>query len=206
MILTLFLSLCLVSGTDININDSINLKGNTNPTQIITVYNNRDIKTNNNDVELKTQTIDADNQKDKNTSNPILNSNNQKRTNNTGKNHENETSKLSKENLKIAKNTNFLKNGDKLHLYLKNSKGKAIANKILYLTFNGKTYNKVSSNKGEIIIKIISKKPVNTLIVNFKGDNKYNKFKEKINLYISQLISLKLEIENYLQMVFSESI
>lgn len=79
MILTLFLSLCLVSGTDININDSINLKGNTNPTQIITVYNNRDIETNNNDVELKTQTIDADNQKDKNTSNPILNSNNQKK-------------------------------------------------------------------------------------------------------------------------------
>lgn len=96
MILTLFLSLCLVSGTDININDSINLKDNTNPTQIITVYNNRDIETNNNDVELKTQTIDADNQKDKNTSNPILNSNNQKRTNNTGKNHESETSKTIK--------------------------------------------------------------------------------------------------------------
>ena len=44
MILTLFLSLCLVSGTDINLNDSINLKGNTNPTQIITVYNNRILK------------------------------------------------------------------------------------------------------------------------------------------------------------------
>ena len=44
MILTLFLSLCPVSGTDININDSINLKGNTNPTQIITVYNNRILK------------------------------------------------------------------------------------------------------------------------------------------------------------------
>lgn len=98
----------------------------------------------------------------------------------------------SKSDLKIVNYTNFVKSGDNYYFYLTDSKGNPVANKSLDVTYNGKTYQKTTGADGEISIKVKSTKTSSSMDISFNGDSKYNKFSQKLNFYIDQVISMSI--------------
>ena len=85
-------------------------------------------------------------------------------------------SNSTKEDLKIVKNSNFVKKGNTYYMKLTTSNGKAVANKKLSVSFNGKTYAKTTDSNGRFGIATKTTSTSGTLKVTFNGDKTYNAF------------------------------
>ncbi len=78
-------------------------------------------------------------------------------------------SNSTKEDLKIVKNSNFVKKGNTYYMKLTTSNGKAVANKKLSVSFNGKTYAKTTDSNGRFGIATKTTSTSGTLKVTFNG-------------------------------------
>ena len=97
-----------------------------------------------------------------------------------------------KSNLQIVNNTNFVKKGDTLYLYLADSTGKKIPDKQLTIEFNGKTYQTTTTNYGKFGIVVDSSSPSASMKISFKGDDQYNAFSQIFNFYIDTSVSITI--------------
>ncbi len=107
-------------------------------------------------------------------------------------NEQNTYGSSSKLNLKIINNTNFVKKGDTLYLYLADSTGKKVADKQLTIEFNGKTYQTTTANYGKFGIVVDSSNTSASMKISFKGDDEYNAFSQIFNFYIDKSISMTI--------------
>ena len=89
-----------------------------------------------------------------------------------------------KENLKVTASANVVKKGNNYNMYLRDSNGKAVANKKLNIKYNGKTYSKTTDSNGRFTIKISLSKSSTALNITFKGDKQYNAFSKMLTVYI----------------------
>ena len=96
----------------------------------------------------------------------------------------------SKTDLKVVNYINFVKNGGTYNLYLTDSDGNAVADKNLDVNFNGKTYSKTTDSKGLFGIKVNSKDTSASIKITFNGDDYYNSFSKKFNVYIENSLSI----------------
>lgn len=197
LILALFLGIGLVSASDVSIDDSTNLKDNNNNLEITTNNNINDNADenigNNNDngnVEPVNPTTTGSNEEPVKVKTTVSNSNKQNNTVTTQSSTVSKTAKSAKENLKIVNHTNFVKNGTELHLYLRDSNNKGVDDKTLHISFNGKTYKRITANKGGFSILINSNNLIETMKITFKGDSKYNNFTKTLRFYVDPSGSL----------------
>ncbi|MBQ2654226.1 MAG: hypothetical protein IJF83_11765 [Methanobrevibacter sp.] len=73
----------------------------------------------------------------------------------------------------------------KLTVTLRDSKGKAISNKMVYFKVNGKTYSAKTNKNGLASVNVkITKKKTYKVNVNFKGDSSYNKISKTSKVII----------------------
>ncbi|WP_458403694.1 hypothetical protein [Methanobrevibacter sp.] len=107
---------------------------------------------------------------------------------------DNDTLKAAKSDLKITKDSNFVKKGNTYYLYLKDSSGKKIAGKKLSIEFNGKTYTQTTDSNGKFGIAVDISNTTASMKVSYKGDDEYNAFSKLIEFYIDK--SMTMEIGN----------
>ena len=98
----------------------------------------------------------------------------------------------SKSDLKIINYSNFVKSEDNYYFYLIDLNGNAVPDKTLDVTFDGKTYHKTTDGDGKVAIPVKSTLASSSMDISFKGDSQYNKFSQKLNFYIDQVISLTI--------------
>ena len=120
------------------------------------------------------------------------------------------TSNSTKEDLKIVKNSNFVKKGNTYYMKLTTSNGKAVANKKLSVSFNGKTYAKTTDCNGRFGIATKKTSTSGMLNITFKGDKTYNAFSKSYKLYIVNMLSInianaKLLTNGYLKIYITAS-
>ena len=120
------------------------------------------------------------------------------------------SSNSTKENLKIVKNSNFVKKGNTYYMKLTTSNGKAVANKKLSVSFNGKTYAKTTDSNGRFGIATKTTSTSGTLKVTFNGDKTYNAFSKSYKLYTVNMLSInianaKLLTNGYLKIYITAS-
>ncbi|WP_295721675.1 hypothetical protein [uncultured Methanobrevibacter sp.] len=197
LILGLFLALGLVSASDVSMDDYTNIKDNNNNLEITT---NNNINENNDkdfgndnvndNVEGVNPTTPSNNRESIKDKTATLDSLIQNNTITSQSSTVSKTSTSAKKNLKIVNHTNFVKNGNEYHLYLRDANNKGIDNKTLYINFNGKTYKKTTANKGAFSILINSNNPIETMDITFKGDSKYNKFTKTLTFYVDPSTAL----------------
>ena len=102
------------------------------------------------------------------------------------------SSSSTKTNLKLVNYTNFVKSGNTYYMYLKDSSNKAVANKKVTVSLDGKTYTKTTDANGRFGIAVTSKKTSDTMEVTFKGDDAYNAFTKSVKFYIDQSIDITI--------------
>ena len=116
----------------------------------------------------------------------------------------------SKTTVKLVTYSNFVKKGSKYYMYLVDDKGNPVANKKLFIKYNGKTLKKVTDKNGKVSLKIKLSKPYTKIKVTFKGTSKYQAFSKKLKVYIDKSLSIsiansKLLTNGYLRIYFSGS-
>ena len=119
-------------------------------------------------------------------------------------------SNSTKEDLKIVKSSNFVKKGNTYYMKLTTSNGKAVANKKLSVSFNGKTYAKTTDSNGKFGIATKTTSTSGTLKVTFNGDKTYNAFSKSYKLYTVNMLSInianaKLLTNGYLKIYITAS-
>ena len=102
-----------------------------------------------------------------------------------------DASSISQFNLKvkyptsIANSGSSIMNGSSYKLTLKDSDNKALANKTIVITFNGKTYDEITNSNGQVSIKIEASSPkAYKLTYNFAGDDTYGESSGSVNLNV----------------------
>ncbi len=101
-------------------------------------------------------------------------------------------SNSTKKDLKIVKSSNFVKKGNTYYMKLTTSNGKAVANKKLSVSFNGKTYAKTTDSNGRFGIATKTTSTSGTLKVTFNGDKTYNAFSKSYKLYTVNMLSINI--------------
>ncbi|WP_405306784.1 hypothetical protein [Methanobrevibacter sp.] len=97
--------------------------------------------------------------------------------------------KITKTKLKIATYSNFVKKGSKYNMYLTDSNGKAVANKIVKVSIDGKTYKIKTSNTGKFAVKVKSSAK---LKVKVNGDKRHYSLSKKIRVFVKNTFKIKI--------------
>ncbi len=92
---------------------------------------------------------------------------------------------------KLAASAKTFKDTDKTKKYtvtLKDANGKPVANALVSLKVNGKTYTAKTNSKGQATFKLakLTKKGTYTAVITYKGDDNYNKVSKKVKLTVKQ--------------------
>ncbi len=106
----------------------------------------------------------------------------------------NNKSDITKKNLKIKTDSNFVKKGNNYYICLVDENGKAIANKDLTITFNGNKIEKTTASSGKVAVKVSLSSSYTMMNISFSGDDEYKPFSKVIKVYIEK--SIKISIGN----------
>ena len=101
---------------------------------------------------------------------------------------------ITKKDLKIKTDSNFVKKANNYYICLIDDNGKAVANKDLTITFNGNTVEKTTSSSGKVSVKVDLSSSYTMMNISFKGDDVYNPFSQEIKVFIEK--SIKISIGN----------
>lgn len=93
-------------------------------------------------------------------------------------------SKDTRNDLKIATDTNVVKTGATYTMKLTDSAGKAVAGKKLVITYDKTSCNKTTDSSGKFSIKLTQSASKITLNITFKGDNTYLPFSKLLTVHI----------------------
>ena len=109
-----------------------------------------------------------------------------------------------KEKLNVETDTNVIKTGKNYQMYLKDSKGNAVANKKISVNYNGKDYARTTDKNGLFCLKISESKSSAELKVTFTGDDKYDAFTQTLTVHITKTVPItignkKLLTQGYLR-------
>ncbi len=177
LIILSFLVIGAASASDNNETDI--LPGNPDENPITSIELNED--TNGNEEIIKSRDVKADELKSDSLSNTSESEISQG-TNNAA----------TKTKLKIFLNSNFVKKGGKYSMYLTDSNGKAVANKIVKVTIDGKTYKIKTSKTGKFGVKVKSSKSSVKLKVKANGDKRHYSISKNIRVYIKNTFKINI--------------
>ena len=177
-VVLLFLAVGCVSADDGNMTDSILETPENEPVIAINEYSNDNL--NNNEEILKSEEINT------NLSTSVdVTLNSQQSDDKLG-------ASTGKSNLKVINNTNFVKKGDTLYLYLTDMNGKAVASKKLTIDLKGTTYQKTTDSEGKFGILVNLPESESSMKISYGGDADYNAFSQIIKFYIDKSMSMTI--------------